>query len=165
MVKILGNLLKQLLNDILKCLSVSQPFADLIISGKKIIELRNWNTNFRGEFLIHAPIKIRTEDCKRLKINEKLVTGAIIGKAELYEVKKYNSIKEIKTDQKFHLSSKNFHDRTYGFMLKNSKSLRIPIPFKGQLGFFEIDLPKTKNKEIVTDIIDEEYRYQWIGHH
>lgn len=149
----------------MKCLSVSQPFADLIISGKKIIELRNWNTNFRGEFLIHAPIKIRTEDCKRLKINEKLVTGAIIGKAELYEVKKYNSIKEIKTDQKFHLASKNFHDRTYGFMLKNSKSLRIPIPFKGQLGFFEIDLPKTKNKEIVTDIIDEEYRYQWIGHH
>ena len=165
MVKILGNLLKQLLNDILKCLSVSQPFADLIISGKKIIELRNWNTNFRGEFLIHAPIKIRTEDSKRLKINEKLVTGAIIGKAELYEVKKYNSIKEIKTDQKFHLASKNFHDRTYGFMLKNSKSLRIPIPYKGQLGFFEIDLPKTKNKEIVTDIIDEEYRYQWIGHH
>jgi hypothetical protein len=50
-------------------------------------------------------------------------------------------------------------------MLKNSKSLRIPIPCKGQLGFFEIDLPKTKNKEIVTDIIDEEYRYQWIGHH
>ncbi len=149
----------------MKCLSVSQPFADLIISGKKIIELRNWNTNFRGEFLIHAPIKIRTEDCKRLKINEKLVTGAIIGKAELYEVKKYNSIKEIKTDQKFHLASKNFHDRTYGFMLKNSKSLRIPIPYKGQLGFFEIDLPKTKNKEIVTDIIDEEYRYQWIGHH
>jgi len=165
LVKILGNLLKQLLNDNLKCLSVSQPFADLIISGKKIIELRKWNTNFRGEFLIHAPIKIRTEDCKRLKINEKLVTGAIIGKVELYEVKKYNSIKEIKADQKFHLASKNFHDRTYGFMLKNSKSLRIPIPYKGQLGFFEIDLPKTKNKEIVTDIIDEEYRYQWIGHH
>ena len=76
----------------MKCLSVSQPFADLIISGKKIIELRNWNTNFRGEILIHAPRKIRIEDCKRLKINKKLTTGAIIGKAEIYEVKKYNSI-------------------------------------------------------------------------
>ncbi len=150
---------------ILKCLSVSQPFADLIFSGKKIIELRKWNTSFRGEFLIHAPIKIKIEDCKRLKINKKLVTGAIIGKAELYEVKKYNSIKEIKADQKFHLASKNFHDRTYGFMLKNAKSFRIPISCKGQLRFFEIDVPKTKNKEIVTDIIDEEYRYQWIGHH
>ncbi len=160
-------MLKQLLNNILKCLSVSQPFADLIISGKKIIELRNWNTNFRGEFLIHAPIKIRTEDCKRLKINKKLVTGAIIGKAELYEVKKYNSIKEIKIDQKLHFSSKNFQSKTFGFLLKNAKALRVPIPYKGQLGFFEINFPKIKikNKEIISDIIDEEYRYQWIGHH
>ena len=152
---------------ILKCLSISQPFAELIISGKKIIELRKWNTNFRGEFLIHAPIKIRVKDCKRLKINQKLVTGVIIGKAEIYDVKKYNSIREIKADQKFHLAPKNFHDRTFGFLLKNPKSFRIPIPYKGKLKFFDVDLPKTKikNKKIVTDIIDEEYRYQWIGRH
>ena len=56
----------------MKCLSISQPFADLVVSGKKTIELRNWNTNFRGEFLIHAPIKIRKEDSKRLKISKKL---------------------------------------------------------------------------------------------
>jgi len=151
----------------LKCLSVSQPFADLIISGKKTIELRKWNTNFRGEFLIHAPMKIRTDDCKRLKMNKKFVTGSIMGKAEIYDVKQYNSIKEVRMDQNFHFASKNFHNRTFGFRLKNVKSLRIPIPWKGQLGLFDVDLPKTKikNKEIVSDIIDEEYRYQWIGHH
>jgi len=151
----------------LKCLSVSQPFADLIISGKKTIELRKWNTNFRGEFFIHAPIKIRVKDCKRLKITKKLVTGVIIGKAELYDVKKYNSSKEVKIDQKFHLASKNFQDKTFGFKIKNAKSLRIPIPWKGQLGFFDVEISKAriKNKDIVTDIIDEEYRYQWIGHH
>jgi len=151
----------------LKCLSISQPFADLIVSGKKTIELRKWNTNFRGEFLIHAPIKIRIEDCKRLKITKKLVTGAIIGKADLYDVKKYNSSKEVKNDQKFHFASKNFQDKTFGFKIKNVKPLRIPIPWKGQLGFFDVELSKAriKNKDIVTDIIDEEYRYQWIGHH
>ncbi len=75
----------------MKCLSVSQPFADLIIHGKKIIELRRWNTSFRGEFLIHSPLKISPDDCKRLGINPKnLVKGAIIGKAEIYDVKKYN---------------------------------------------------------------------------
>jgi predicted transcriptional regulator len=151
----------------LKCLSISQPFADLIISGKKTIELRKWNTNFRGEFLIHAPIKIRIDDCRRLKITKKLVTGAIIGKAELYDVKKYNSSKEVKKEQKFHFASKNFQDKTFGFKIKNAKPLRIPIPWKGQLGFFDVELSKNKikNKDIVTDIIDEEYRYQWIGHH
>ena len=52
-------------------------------------------------------------------------------------------------------------------MLKNVKSFRIPISCKGKLGFFEIDFPKIeiKDRELVTDIIDEEYRYQWIGHH
>ena len=151
----------------MKCLSVSQPFADLIVSGKKTIELRKWNTKFRGEFLVHAPLKIRTEDQKRLKINKKFVTGAIIGKAEIYRVKKYNSKSEIRKDMKFHFAGKNYQNNRFGFMLKNSKQFKIPIPWKGKLGFFEVELPRTKikNKKIILDIIDEEYRYQWIGHH
>ena len=151
----------------MKCLSVSQPFAELIILGKKTIELRKWNTNYRGELLIHAPLKIRKEDAKRLKMEKKFVTGAIVGKVEIYDVKKYDSQKQVKSDQKFHFASKNFHDRTYGFLLKNAKAFRVPVPYKGQLGLFEVKLPKTKikNKEIVSDIIDEEYRYQWVGHH
>ena len=152
----------------MKCLSISQPFADLIIRGKKTIELRRWNTNFRGEFLIHSPKKIRTEDCKRLKINPKnLVKGAIIGKAEIYDVKKYDSKTEIIKDSKKHLSSKSFQNNKYGFLIKNVKPFRIPIPAKGQLGFFEVKLEqkKIKKSEIISDLIDEEYRYQWIGHH
>ena len=67
---------------------------------KKTIELRKWNTNYRGVFLIHAPIKIRKEDCRRLKINENFTTGAIVGKVEIYDVKKYDSQKKVKIDQK-----------------------------------------------------------------
>ena len=55
----------------MKCLSVCQPFAELIVQGKKTIELRKWNTEFRGEFLVHSPRKIRTDDCKRLKFRLK----------------------------------------------------------------------------------------------
>ena len=76
----------------MKCLSVSQPYADLIISGKKTIELRTWNTKFRGEFLVHAPIKIKEDVCERLGIDKSnLMTGVIIGKVEIYDVKFYNS--------------------------------------------------------------------------
>lgn len=151
----------------MKCLSVCQPFAYLITSKKKTIELRNWNTNFRGEFLIHAPQKIKVEDCKRLKIKKKLITGAIIGKAEIYDVKKYQTKSEFVDDYLKHLVSKKFPKRKYGFLLKNAKMFRIPIPYKGQLGFFNVQLPKMKinSNEIASDIIDEEYRYQWIGHH
>ena len=149
----------------MKCLSICQPFANLIIQNKKTIELRKWNTNFRGVFLIHAPIKIIKEDCKRLKINEEFTTGAIIGKAELYDVKKYESLKEIKIDKKKHYSSTTSHEKIFGFILKNAKPFRIPIPWKGQLGFFDVDVPKMKNNKIITDMIEEEFTYQWVGHH
>lgn len=151
----------------MKCLSVSQPFASLIVSGKKTIELRKWNTNFRGEFFVHAPTKIKKDDCKRLKIKEKLVTGAIIGKATLYDVKEYNTITEIKKDSKRHFAQPSFEHGRYGFLLKNAKQFRIPIPYKGRLGFFDVNLKPAniKKSDIIADLIDEEYRYQWIGRH
>ena len=151
----------------MKCLSICQPFAELIIQNKKTIELRTWNTSFRGEFLVHAPIKIRKEECRKLKMEQKFTTGAIIGKAELCYVKKYESLKEIQADENKHFSSKTFHEKTLGFILKNAKSFRVPIPWKGQLGFFDVDLPKMKIKDnkIVADMIEEEFSYQWVGHH
>ena len=152
----------------MKCLSISQPFANLIVSGKKTIELRKWNTNLRGEFLVHAPLKIRTHYCNRLKISKKnLVRGAIIGKVEIFDVKKYNSKSEISADYKKHLTSTDFFNNKYGFVLKNPKSFKIPIPYKGKLGFFDVKLPKTKIriKELTSDIIDEEQRYRLVGHH
>lgn len=151
----------------MKCLSVSQPFADLVACGKKTIELRNWNTSFRGEFLIHAPQKIRKNDCKRLKITKEFVCGAIVGKAEIYDVKKYTFPKEVREDYEKHFAARDFFGCRYGFLIKNAKPFRIPIPCKGRLGFFDVKLPKVKIKknELKSDIMDEEYRYQWIGRH
>ncbi|MSS86025.1 MAG: ACP synthase [Thaumarchaeota archaeon] len=149
----------------MKCLSICQPYAELIIQNKKTIELRKWNTNFRGEFLVHAPIKIKKDVCKKFKIKEKLTTGAIIGKVELYDVKKYESLKEIQGDKNKHYSLITFEKKVFGFILKNPKPFRVPIPYKGQLGFFDITLPKIKNNKIITDMIEEEFSYQWVGHH
>ena len=149
----------------MKCLSICQPFAELIIQNKKTVELRTWNTKIRGEFLVHAPIKIRKEAYEKLKIKEKLTTGAIIGKVELWDVKKYESLKEIQVDKKKHCSSTICHKKKFGFILKNAKPFRIPIPWKGQLGFFDVEVPKMKNNKIITDMIEEEFTYQWVGHH
>ena len=151
----------------MKCLSICQPFADLIIQNKKIVELRTWNTKIRGEFLVHAPIKIKKEEYKKLKIKKKLTTGAIIGKVELYDVKKYETLKEIQIDKKKHFVSIVSKEKRFGFILKNAKPFRIPIPWKGQLGFFDVNLPKIKmkNNKIINDMIEEEFTYQWVGHH
>lgn len=38
----------------LPCLSVRQPYADLIVHADKWCENRSWRTNYRGPLLIHA---------------------------------------------------------------------------------------------------------------
>ena len=150
----------------MKCLSICQPFAELIVQGKKTIELRKWNTKFRGEFLVHAAKNVLTEDCKRLKISpEEIVTGAIIGKVNLVDVKKYESDKELNKDKKKHHSVSNNTKNKYGFILENPKKLRVPIEYMGKLNFFEFHTDEIKNNEVKLDLFEEEHRYMWINRH
>jgi len=150
----------------MKCLSVCQPFAELIVNGKKTIELRKWNTKFRGEFLVHAARNILIEDCERMKIDPKsLVTGAIIGKVNLVDVKKYSSEKELHVDRKKHYAEKDLTQNKYGFLLEKPKKLRIPIEYSGKLNFFEFHPDEIKNNDIKIDLFEEEHRYMWINHH
>ena len=149
----------------MKCLSVSQPFADLIVSGAKKVDLRNWNTRYRGEILIHAPVRIRDEDCRRLAVRVRPVTGAIVGRATLVDVRRYGSAAEVRRDYPLHLAGPGFEDRKYGFVLDNPIRFKAPVPWKGRLGLFEVRPPDTDPDRMVADIIDEDYRYQWIGRH
>ena len=150
----------------MKCLSVCQPFAELIVQGKKTIELRKWNTKFRGEFLIHAAKNILNEDCKRMNFSpSSLTTGAIIGKVNLVNVKKYDSDKELRADKKEHHSLSDYTKNKYGFILEKPKKLRIPIPYSGKLNFFEFLPDEIKDSDIKIDLFEEEYRYMWINHH
>lgn len=90
----------------MKCLSVKQPFAEFIVSGKKTIELRSWNTAFRGVFLVHAGARPDYEACESLTIvPDSLPRGAIVGKATLYDVKKYESREELLRDKDKHLAA------------------------------------------------------------
>lgn len=116
---------------------------------------------------MHAPLKIRVTDAQRLQIKKEFITGAIVGKAELYQVKRYKTAEELKADQKFHLSAQRFQEKTFGFMLKDARMFQEPIPLKGQLGLFDVDVSDTdiENRDMLTEIFEEEYRYQWVGHH
>jgi len=117
----------------MKVLSIKQPFAELIILGKKKIELRKWNTKFRGEFLIHTS-KVPDEKAMKEFGFDKLSCGCIVGKAKLVDVKKYSNEEEHKKDKDLHLASKFFGN--YGFILENVERVK-EIPCKGSLGFWE----------------------------
>jgi ASCH domain len=38
----------------LVALSIKQPWAELILLGRKTIEVRSWSTNFRGLLALHT---------------------------------------------------------------------------------------------------------------
>ncbi|MDQ3083378.1 MAG: ASCH domain-containing protein [Thermoproteota archaeon] len=89
----------------MKCLSLKQPYADLLATGKKTIEIRKWNSNFRGPFLIHASKNVNRDACSTLGFDEnKLVKGAIIGKALVYDVVKYTTMDVFLRDRQKHFS-------------------------------------------------------------
>ncbi len=124
----------------MKVLSLKQPFAELVVSGKKKIELRKWNTKFRGEFLIHASKTSHKESLKKFGF-EKLPTGCIVGKAILKDVKYYKDQKEFEKDKDLHLASSSWGN--YGFILEEAERIN-EIPCNGKLNFWEFNPEKTK---------------------
>lgn len=120
----------------MKALSLKQPWAELVASGKKTIEIRKWNTHFRGEFLIHASKNTNKERETQFGFKD-LPTGCIVGKATIIEVKKYLSQEEFEKDAEKHFAKGWWHPKAHGFILKNAQRI-TPKPLKGQLNFFEV---------------------------
>src|SRR3989344_3328542 len=121
----------------MKALSLKQPFAELILQGKKKIEIRKWNTKFRGEFLIHASQNPDKKAMKQFGFQQ-LPCGFILGKVNLINIKKYNSEEEHLRDKDLHLASSAWGN--YGFILENPIRLE-PIQAKGNLNFWEFKIP------------------------
>lgn len=123
----------------MKVLSLKQPYAELVVSGKKKIELRKWNTKFRGEFLIHASKNPDEEAMNKFGFSRgSLPLGFIIGKAKLVEVKHYKNEEEHNRDKDLHIASGTWGD--YGFVLFDVEKFEKPIKAKGQLGFWEFEV-------------------------
>jgi len=122
-------------------LSIRQPWAELILQGKKTIETRKWATKFRGEFYIHSPKTIDLEACKKFKIDpNSLVTGAFVGKAICENIIKYHTDEHFMSDQKKHQSGLYAHKKSkFGFLLRDIQRIN-PIPAKGSLNFFKVNL-------------------------
>ena len=121
----------------MKALSLKQPFAELILQGRKKIELRNWNTSFRGEFLIHASKVPDKESMVKFEFVE-LPLGAIVGKAKLVGVKHYLNDEEHRADKNLHLADSTWGN--FGFVLEDAEKINPPIPAKGKLNFWEFKI-------------------------
>jgi hypothetical protein len=117
----------------MKALSIRQPWAWLIVNGFKDIENRNWETNFRGPFLVHAGKQFDYEDYRWVKSNSQIIMpeinefemGGIVGSAEIIGCVTQH------TSQWFF--------GPYGFVLKNARTVKF-VPLRGQLNFFNVEV-------------------------
>lgn len=115
----------------MKTLSIRQPWAWAIVTGRKDIENRKWNTKIRGNVLIHAGLKVDPYGMEYLKslgidVPKDLPTGAIVGHVHIIDV-------VTSSDSKYFFGP-------YGFVLLNAFEFEPTIPCKGKLGFFDVPL-------------------------
>ena len=76
-----------------------------------------------------------------MKIDQaKLVTGAIVGEANLYNVISYGTKNSFLKDKNKHFASSNYDNPKYGFFVNQAERFDIPIPIRGKLGFFNVEL-------------------------
>lgn len=118
----------------MKCLSIRQPWAWLIVNGYKDVENRSWRTQYRGEFLVHAAKGMTRPEyaaASQLALSqgitlpafEDLERGGVVGIATLTAC--------------VSVSPSPWFFGKYGFVLTGAS----PLPFKpcpGRLGFFEL---------------------------
>jgi hypothetical protein len=131
-------------NRAIKALTIRQPWAELILRGRKPYELRSWRTSYRGPLVIHAAMRVDSEDAKRLGLNpETLITGAFVGVAVLSDVRPYT--REDARLLKKRRAGFGWFPRKFSWVLKRPRRIS-PVKAKGQLSLFK--LPKTVEHRI-----------------
>lgn len=144
----------------MKALSLRQPWAYIVTHWGKVIENRHWNTDFRGEFLIHAAKGMEPEEyqdardfvvetlrwqeqgCQLVKTTEFDLgfkkhdrRGGIVGRARLVRVLPRCQPKGVASlfpcDHPWHIPDQ------FGFVLADVAPVPF-VPFRGMPGFFDV---------------------------
>ena len=127
-----------------KALTIRQPWAELILRGRKPFELRSWKTKYRGPLVIHAAMKIDAEDARQLGLNpEKLITSAFVGVAILSDVRPYT--REDANLLKKRRAGFGWFPDNFSWVLKKPRRIS-PVKAKGQLSLFKV--PKAVERRI-----------------
>ncbi len=126
------------------CLTIQQPWAELILLADKDVENRSWRTKHRGPLLIHAGMNLVSKATQADYIAhspgyenfpfDRLDYGAVIGVVDVVDcVTKHAS---------------PYFGGPFGFVLANPRRFTRPLPMKGRLGMFHLrhtDLPPGLN--------------------
>ncbi|MBR9800570.1 ASCH domain-containing protein [bacterium] len=139
----------------MKALTVSQPWASLIVSGEKFVENRTRVTHYRGTILIHAGKGRQYLDREALK---GYTTGAIIGRADLIDCIRLTDLQQRPRGERLlmdrdrptvgEILNHRYTDGPVLWILANARKLATPIPCNGNLGLWNYEPDETATCEI-----------------
>ena len=126
----------------MKALSLTQPWATLVASGRKQIETRSWSTRYRGPLFIHAaktfPGYAKTFACE-VYGNPALIPymplGALVARVYLLDVRttEYMSTRITTEERRYG----DYTPGRFAWIISNIESIE-PLPCKGALGLWEV---------------------------
>ena len=119
----------------MKCLSIKQPWAALILNGRKTLELRSWTTKHRGPLAIHAGKKVDIYGpWNPFANNAVLPTGQVLGRVNLVDVR---PMTEADADAACHA----YRPGLFAWVLEEPQHVE-PVAMNGRLGLFDVPWPK-----------------------
>ena len=124
----------------MKILAVKQPWAEEIIAGRKIIEVRSRNTNIRERVAIYATrTKPKTQDLEWLTFRDEQheherIRGFIIGTVEIHDSRSVRDANHFHTNLDNHLCYQDMYKKGQHFWYLRNAQRITPIPHKMKRG-------------------------------
>ena len=132
----------------MKCISLWQPWATLVVLGAKKIETRHWYTPVRGRVAIHAAKRWTRDErdiaeCRLFREHLRawdrpLPLGAIVGTVSLETCVRITADNTPDTPER-HFG--NYEPGRYAWFLSEPVLFHEPIPTRGHQGWFDVELP------------------------
>ncbi len=115
-------------------ISIRQPWAELILLGKKTIELRSWSTDYRGQLWLHTGLKGELDLEEKFNLPN-LFTGGYVGRIILAAVIPMDPVRWQMWQSK-HLQTSPYRSGIYAWILSSPRRFKEPIPGPGKLELF-----------------------------
>lgn len=128
--------LRRLLADA-PCLSVRQPWAELILLQRKKVELRQWSTRYRGWIWLHTGQVADSSAWDEPEVAS-LFTGGFVGAFRLRDVADLD-VERWEAWRPAHLDAGGFQPRLFGWVVGQVARLQNPVVAQGSLGLFRAD--------------------------
>lgn len=122
---------------VVRALSLHQPYASLIASGRKTLETRKWRTHHRGTLLICAA-KTKRPDIKPISqalemLNPVFPLGVALCLVDVVACRPMTTEDE-------DAACCPIYPGAWAWELTNLRPV-TPFPVKGQQGFFSVEMP------------------------